>query len=174
MSYARIVKWIWANKSKLNYPTLFHIDNKGLLSVNSYVRQVLYNRLSFIHQFIRESNSISFQEQVEEWLGISAANKGTSPPHPKVVAHEAERVSHIYKLQNDLTKDIGKAFTKKGFKPMQRRIIDAAKLYTSIKYRKRPQYAPSADTLNNCLKELGIPLTVKKADKIWTIHRIEE
>lgn len=174
LSYARIVKWIWANKSKLNYPTLFYIDNNGLLSVDFYVKQVLFNRLSFVLQFTRENNPISFQHQIEEWLGIKASDSGADPLHQKTVAYDAKRVAHIRKLQNDLTKDIGKAFTEKGFKTMQGRIIETAKLYASIKYQKKKQHSPSAIKLNECLEALDIPLTVKKAARTWTIHRIEE
>lgn len=139
-----------------------------------YVKQVLFNRLSFVLQFTRENNPISFQHQIEEWLGVTTSDNGTDPLEQDAVTHDAERVAHICKLQNDLTKAIGKAFTEKGFKTMQGRIIEAAKLYTSITYRKKPKYAPSANKLNDCLKELGIPLTLKKAAKIWTIHRTEE
>lgn len=173
LSYAKIVRWIWTNRHIINYPTLFYIDNKGFLSVDFYVRKILSNRLKFIQQFIRENEPLCFQKQVEEWLGIRASDRETNPLYPKSVTHDAERVNHISKLQNDLEKNIGKSITGERFKSMQNRIIETARLYASINYRKKPQFAPSAKTLNGCLKALGIPLTINKAANIWTIHRIE-
>ena len=161
--YAKTARELWDSKESINCTTLFYIDNQGLFNVNRYVLSILKRRLNFIYQFIREENPLSFQRVVEEWLGIKGTLEAAYDPR----TGDSSVPHHLLTL---LSENSGKELSEDGFIPIRQAILAESKK-RNLEYiaPKRENHA-SAKTLNPILEKLGLPYTVKKQAKIWTIH----
>ena len=153
--YADAVKELWENPSRVNYPALFYVNGQGQFRANEYALEVLKKQLCFIQEFTHKYNPLSFESTVQEWLGIRQTQD--VPEIPKTTLVEL------------LKQNAGIILSEEAFSPIRQAIIYNAlkKTDSYIPPKRRPK--ASAVSLNPMLTKLGLPYTVKKAKKVWTI-----
>lgn len=156
--YAEAVKELWENPSRVKYPALFYVNDQGQFRANEYALEVLKKQFRFIQEFAHKYNPLSFENTVEEWLGIKAIDPATD-------TENSEKVT----LGDLLNQNVGKTLTNDEFQPLRQAIIYNAlkKTDSYIAPKRRPK--ASASSLNPMLVKLGLPYTVNKAKKLWTI-----
>lgn len=159
--YAHAVQTLWDSKNHISSPTLFYIGSNGMFYVSDYVRDILQRRLAFIQQFTRDDNLLSFKDVVEEWLGI---------PETLEVLSVTDIDTATNSLFDLLEKNANQSLAEDDFKFIRRAILTEAKKQ-NIKYI-APARAGKASTktLNPILEQLGLPYTITKKAKLWTIH----
>ena len=153
--YAKAVKELWENTAMVNYPALFYVNRQGQFRANEYALEVLKKQLCFIQEFTHKYNPLSFESTVQEWLGIRQTQD--VPEMPKTTLDEL------------LKQNAGKILPEEAFSPIRQAIIYNAlkKTDSYIPPKRRPK--ASAVSLNPMLAKLGLPYTVEKAKKVWTI-----
>lgn len=142
----------------IRYHALFYVNHQGQFRANTYVMEILARQLDFIQSFTRPYNPCSFQNKVEEWLGIKAIEPDS----------DEERIT-LYDL---LKQNIGKPLSDSEFHPVRQAILSIAlkKRIVYIAPKRRDKLNPAS--LNPMLTELALPFAVQKSKKIWTITPI--
>lgn len=158
--YAKAVKELWENTAMVNYPALFYVNHQGQFRANEYALEVLKKQLCFIQEFTHKYNPLSFENTVEEWLGIKQTQN-------------SQNTINIT-LEDMLVQNIGKSLTEDVFAPLRQAIIYNGLKKTDIYIPPKRRANASAVSLNPILEKLGLPYTVKKAKKIWTINHTTE
>lgn len=181
--YAAIARELWNERKSLEYDALFRMDNQGMFAVNQYVWETLYKRYCFIRQCANKYEPDLFKRVIEYWLGIKESKPNevteetakTNEKEAQVFVSECERWSEeITSLSKMLKRKVDKSLSEEDFKPIRKSIMD---LVVSIGYytgRKDRLDSLSAKSLNPYLKKIGVPYSVSKNKKIWTISQIYE
>ena len=181
--YAAIAKELWNERKSLEYEVLFRMDNQGMFAINQYVWETLYKRYYFIDQCANKYEPDLFKRVIEYWLGIKESKPvevteetaKTNENEAKVFVSECERwTEEITSLSKMLKRKVDKSLSEEDFKPIRKSIMD---LVVSIGYytgRKDRLDSLSAKSLNPYLKKIGVPYSVSKNKKIWTISQISE
>ena len=153
--YADAVRTLWDNSSRISYHALFYVNHQGQFRANKYAMEILERQLNFVQRFTHQYNPDSFQDTVEEWLGIKAT--------------EADRKAKETTLADLLVQSMGKTLTEEEFSPIRGAIIHMADRKNIAYIAPKRRDTASATTLNPMLAKLGLPYCVKKAKKLWTI-----
>ena len=109
--------------------------------------EILERQLNFVQRFTHQYNPDSFQDTVEEWLGIKAT--------------EADRKVKETTLADLLAQSMGKTLTEEEFSPIRGAIIHMADRKNIAYIAPKRRDTASATTLNPMLAKLGLSYCVR-------------
>lgn len=153
------IKAIWDSRFKIQYSSLFYINNNGAFSVNQYVLDILESQYQKLLSIYSKRNRWTFQDEVESWLKRKAIEPYTNVPDSV--------------LPQKMKECEGMQLSEEEFVPIRQMIVQEVS-NNHIEYiREKRRGNLSAKSLNRYLDILNVPFHVQKAKKQWTIVAIE-
>lgn len=157
-TYGEAVQALWYKRSKFHYRTLIYVDRKGTFRTNFYTANILQEKLTQYNSILSNENHQSYQDIVSAWLPGATFSSEQLFSEPKMT-----------NLGKILSENLNKPIPGESFQPIRQAIIAEYQKYSTEYIAPSRKNSRAAGKLNDYLRFLREPYTVKKSEKIWTI-----